>query len=148
MDNTALFIGHSRLNNYEQLIPLVDQSIQELFQKGYTTFLCGGYGTFDLLCAERLFVFKRQHPQLESILVHPYPKPHLHDTAMGLFDRTLYPGLEDCPPRFAIPLRNRWMVKQSQAALCYVTHDWGGAAQTLDYALRTNLLVINLAISK
>ena len=146
MENTALFIGHSRLNNYDSLIPKIDQALQNLADKGFLTFLCGGYGSFDFLCAERLLMLKRQRPELESILVHPYPRPHLHDTVMKLFDRTLYPGLEDCPPRFAIPLRNRWMVEQSQAALCYVTHDWGGAAQTFGYANRTLLQVINLAI--
>lgn len=46
--------------------------------------------------------------------------------------------------RLCAEIRNRWMVEQSQAALCHVTHDWGGAYQTLAYARRRGLQIYNV----
>ena len=38
-----------------------------------------------------------------------------------------------------IPARNKYMVDQSQYAICYVDHGWGGAAQTYDRAKKKGL---------
>lgn len=146
MENTALFIGHSHLSREETIIPKLDQAMEALIDQGYSTFLCGGYGAFDFLCAQRLSLLKKQKPELQSILVHPYPRPHLSPSVLALFDETLYPGLENRPPHFAISFRNRWMVEQSQAAICYIAHDWGGAAKTYEYAGRRHLALYNLAV--
>ena len=58
MENTALFIGHSYLPQEESIIPKLDQALKDLIDQGYLTFLCGGYGAFDFLCAERLYLLK------------------------------------------------------------------------------------------
>ena len=50
------------------------------------------------------------------------------------YDWTVYPGLENVPRRFAISHRNRYMVDKADFVVAYVTHSWGGAAQTLEYA--------------
>ena len=44
----------------------------------------------------------------------------------------------------AIPARNRYLVDNAAYALCYVTHGWGGAAQTLKRAQKKGLTIINL----
>lgn len=41
----------------------------------------------------------------------------------------------------AIPL---YLVDNSAYAICYVTHDWGGAAKTLQRATKNELTIINL----
>ena len=44
---------------------------------------------------------------------------------------TIYPeGFEKYHFKAAIPARNRYLVDNSAYAICYVTHDWGGAAKT------------------
>jgi hypothetical protein len=62
------------------------------------------------------------------------------------FDHTLYPeGIETTPKRFAISWRNRWMVRECEFVVCYITHSYGGAAQYVGYAQRQRKTVINLA---
>ena len=144
MENTAVFIGHRYLPDEAALAPAVRAAVRRLLAAGYRRFLCGGCGSFDRLCAEILWDMKTGMPGVESILVHPYPRNHFPQSVCRYFDTVLYPGLEDVPPRYAIPRRNRWMVEQSQAALCHVTHDWGGAYQTLAYARRRGLQIYNV----
>ena len=67
------------------------------------------------------------------VLVLPYLNSTIDTSG---YDYTVYPPLESVPPRFAISKRNQWMVEQVDVVVAYVTHSWGGAAQTLDYARR------------
>ena len=61
------------------------------------------------------------------------------------FDDIIYPeGFEKYHFKAAIPARNRYLVDNAAYALCYVTHDWGGAAQTLERAQKKGLTIINL----
>ena len=58
------------------------------------------------------------------------------DSTLEIFDGTIYPDIENVPPRFAIIKRNEWMVKQSDFMIAYVNYPWGGAYKTLQYAER------------
>lgn len=63
--------------------------------------------------------------------------PYLNSSMMTVgYDETVYPPLESVPKRFAISRRNEWMVRESDIVVAYVTHSWGGAAKTLEYARR------------
>ena len=62
-----------------------------------------------------------------------------------LYDDTTYPPLEEVPARFAISRRNEWMVDNADVVVAYVTHDWGGAATTLQYAKRKKKRIISVA---
>lgn len=57
-----------------------------------------------------------------------------YDTS--LYDRTLYPALENVPRRFAILKRNEYMVDAADIVVAYVKYEWGGAAKALEYARR------------
>ena len=46
--------------------------------------------------------------------------------------------------RYAISKRNQWMVDKSDLVIAHVDHDWGGAAKTLEYAIRKKKSYINL----
>lgn len=48
-------------------------------------------------------------------------------------------------PKAAIQKRNRWMVDQSDCLIACVHRDFGGAYDTLKYAIRKGITVINLA---
>lgn len=54
-------------------------------------------------------------------------------------------GIESAPKRFATSWRNKWMVRESQVVVCYITHSWGGAAQFVEYAEKQGKEIINLA---
>ena len=54
-------------------------------------------------------------------------------------------GIESVPPRFAISWRNRWMLRQSDHVVTFITRSFGGAAQFADAAKQQGKTVINLA---
>ena len=47
--------------------------------------------------------------------------------------------------RFAISRRNKWIVDNSNAVICYISHTWAGAYQAVSLAERKKLSVFNLA---
>lgn len=58
---------------------------------------------------------------------------------------TLPEGIETVPKKYAISYRNNYMVKKCDTIICYITHDWGGAAQFVEKARRKGKNIINLA---
>lgn len=141
-ETTATFIGHRdcfALNRES-----VADGIDALLAAGVTDFLCGGMGGFDWLCARLLFERKHLNPEVRCHLVIPYLSFRFEH--QEYFDSILYPeGFEKYHFKAAIPARNRYLVEHSAYALCYVSHDWGGAAKTYQLAQRKGLRLINLA---
>ena len=127
------FSGHSKIFHQEELADKLQCTVENLISEGANQFLLGGYGQFDRIAASCVAKAKRFHPQIESILVIPYLE-RKYDTA--LYDRTLYPGLEHVPKRFAISKRNQYMVDVTDVLVACVDHPWGGASKTLEYAKR------------
>ena len=71
------------------------------------------------------------------------------DTDASRYDSTTYPPLEKVPPRYAIVKRNEWMVCESDVVISGVTHSWGGASKTLEFAQRKNKVMwLSLLISR
>ncbi|MBQ6811297.1 MAG: hypothetical protein IJO94_07850 [Firmicutes bacterium] len=48
-------------------------------------------------------------------------------------------------PKSSIPIRHREMVDRADLVICYVKEKSGGAWQTMEYALKNNKAIINLA---
>ena len=79
------------------------------------------------------------------LYLHPsYQKTHLNYDK-SLYDEILYPHLEEKPLRFAISYRNRWMAEKADCIITYVTHEWGGAYKTYEYAKRMQKQIFNIA---
>ena len=77
-------------------------------------------------------VLERLPPKRDEFDTHDYS------------DTMLPEGIEMVHPRFAISWRNKWMLKQSDYVVTYITHSWGGAAQFAEMAERKKKTVINL----
>jgi uncharacterized phage-like protein YoqJ len=92
------------------------------------------------MAASVVWELKREHPEIQSVLVLPYID---RKVSTDKYDSTTYPPLETVPKRYAISHRNRWMVDQSDVVIAYVTHGWGGAAKTLDYARHKHKTIFN-----
>ena len=127
------FCGHGELGDREEVWAWLQAVLTQLIEQGERQFYLGGYGAFDRLAAEALRLQKESYPDIEQVLVLAYlnSKRNLRG-----YDATIYPPLETVPPRFAISKRNQWMVEQADIVVAYVTHDWGGAAETLRHARR------------
>lgn len=139
---TALFIGHSDCFGVSERD--VKNAIIHLIHLGVTIFLSGGQGRFDQLCARCVYELKFLYPGINNYLIIPYLSFHTFNRE--IFDEILFPeGFEKYHYKAAIPARNRYMVDHSSFAICYIDHDWGGAAQTYKRALKRKLKIINLS---
>lgn len=134
-------IGHSDCSGLKEEV--VREAIKNLIGEGYEIFLNGGMGQFDWMCARILFEWKGQYTQIRSYLVIPYLTFSVLEPRY--FDEIIYPeGLEQYYFKPAILKRNQYLVEQADTALCYVNHDWGGAAKTYRLAMKKGLRIINL----
>lgn len=140
-EQTATFIGHKEC--YGVSSDQVREEIIKLIENGVTDFLSGGMGSFDWMCARIVFELKKTHPHIHNYLVIPYLTFTILEEKY--FDSIIYPeGFEKYHFKSAIPARNKYLVDNSAYAICYVTHGWGGAAQTFEKAVKKGLIVINL----
>ena len=135
---TVTFCGHSKINQTESFSHWLDMILPSFIEGGAATFYLGGYGAFDGLAAAALRKLKETYPHIELILVLAYLN---RDTDASRYDSTTYPPLEKVPPRYAIVKRNEWMVCESDVVISGVTHGWGGAAKTLEFAQRKKKVI-------
>ena len=95
-------------------------------------------------------ICNKDYPFIKSYLILAYmpkekDKNEYEDSALALFDSTLYPSIEKTPRRFAIVKRNEWMINNADFLIAYVVYNWGGAYKTLEYAKRKkHTSVINI----
>ena len=140
-EQTATFIGHRECYRLKKMD--VQQAIEDVIAKGVNSFLLGGMGQFDWMCARTVFELKETYPAVRSTLIIPYLTFAIHNKS--LYDDILYPeGFEKYYFKAAIPERNKYFVDHSAYAICYITHGWGGAAQTFERAVKKGLTVVNL----
>lgn len=139
------FCGHSKLYQTENISKWLDIILPALIEGGATTFYLGGYGDFDSLAAAAVRRQKTKYPNIEAVLVLAYLNREMDASR---YDGTTYPPLETVPPRYAIVRRNEWMVRESDVVISGVTHKWGGAAKTLDYAKRRGKVIVQFPIQR
>lgn len=137
------FCGHSEIDQTEGFSTWLDMILPSLIEGGADTFYLGGYGAFDRLAAAAVRKQKETYPHIEMILVLAYLS---RDIDAARYDGTTYPPLEKVPPRYAIVRRNEWMVRESDIVISGVTHDWGGAAKTLEFAQKKRKVIFQYPI--
>ncbi len=148
---TCTFAGHREV--YKANIPkMLDEAIEQILKTDACfSFLVGGMGDFDGLCASAVRKAKRKYPekQISLELVLPYLTQDLNenkDYYEQFYDSVIIPiELAGVHYKSAITKRNRWMVEQSSVIVSFVYRDFGGAFKTLKYAKKKGLQVINLA---
>ena len=124
--------------------PLLMETIVDLIEnKGVDMFYVGNNGRFDLLVHGVLRDLAAMYPNISYAVVLAYMPRHPGD---GGLDTMLPEGIELVQPRYAITWRNRWMLKQADCVVAYITHGWGGAAQFVETAKPRGLDVYNLAL--
>lgn len=142
-NKTAVFIGHGDCPlSVEDIIPFIEQAIRN----GVDTFLNGGQGSFDINAAFAVHKLKDKYPNIKNVLCIPYHNFKIYDKE--LFDEIINPNTSNSVSytgyKTAIPKRNRYMVLNSIAAICYVNHISGGAYKTYQLAEKKNLYIINI----
>lgn len=138
------FFGHK--DTPSTVRPLLEQTVQHLIEENEEiTFLVGTHGTFDRMVQGVLREASERYPRISCSVVLSY-LPVGNNEQYEL--PTLYPeGIELAPKRFAISFSNNYMVNECDTVVCYISHDWGGAAQFVEKAKKKNKAIINLANS-
>lgn len=110
-------------------------------KQGVDRFYVGRQGAFDAMVYSLLRELAETYPHIwYAAVLERLPGQGVEA------DHTLFPeGQEAVPPRWAIPRRNAWMLKQADYVVVYIVHSWGGAARFATQALRWKKEVINLA---
>jgi len=151
---TVCFTGHRTIkkNDLSDVTDKLDVVISRCINKGYRRFLSGGAIGFDNLAAHRVVKARDSHPEIELILVLPcrdQTKPwnslsdindyrYLKDVANSIiFTQDFYdPG--------CMMKRNAYMVDHSELCIAYFNGKRGGTMNTIKYAQKNGVAVINL----
>lgn len=140
-ETTATIIGHSECSDVDT--DHLRSELIKLINSGVTTFLSGGTGGFDRLCARIIYDLKKTYPHIHSCIVIPYLDHKIFEPSY--FDSSEFPEcLESVPYRFRISHRNRYMVQNSSWAVCFVRRSYGGASATYRYAGNQGLRIIDI----
>lgn len=126
--------------------------IIDLIENGYQYFGAGGALGFDTLAAQTVIDLKTSYPHIKLILVLPCLSQadswsshdqEIYEHIKAAADKVVYTSLEYS--KGCMHKRNRHLVNNSSACICYLTEKTGGTAYTVEYAKGKNLLVINAA---
>lgn len=147
---TITFAGHSLITSIDCIKKMVKEQIRNIIvDSEMVVCYLGGYGDFDNICALACKELKREYSGIEVVYIAPYIS--LSEQAKikemqswGLCDSSIYPPIENVPPRFAISKRNEWMIENADLIIAYVDHNFGGAYKSLQVAKRKKKKIINL----
>ena len=148
---TVCFFGHRQLDGFSLVEHKVETLIVRLLNKHeYVEFLVGREGEFDQLVTSAILRCRKRLDTANCSVtwVMPYLKADYVKNSDS-YDN-YYDSVEVCEqsakvhPKSAIQIRNRAMVDRSDLCVFCVTHRSGGAYQTLQYAEKINVNIINL----
>ncbi|MBR3993930.1 MAG: DUF1273 family protein [Clostridia bacterium] len=151
MRKICCFAGHSDLCGADVIYGKLLSVIKILTEtQGILEYWVGNYGAFDSLCAEAVRELKIKYPGVQLNLVVPYLTAGINEYKEQFyanFDNILLADVpENTPKRLKIIKCNQYMIKNADVLVCYVEHSFGGAAKTLEYARKREVLkIINLA---
>lgn len=148
---TVCFFGHRIVENALQIERRLYQLIQNLLRSNeYVEFLVGRDGEFDQLVSSTIQKCKREYGHNNSVHVWvlPYLTADFRENEESY--RHYYDEIEVCEVasvshyKNAHQTRNRAMVDRSHLVVFCIQHESGGAWQTMKYARRRGVPVINL----
>ena len=149
------FFGHRQIDNPFAVEERLKEVIRELLlTKEYLEFLVGRDGEFDQLVASTVRRCKRAIRDDNSalILVLPYATAEYRNNTDSFHE--YYDEIEICASssekyfKAAHQVRNRSMVDRSDLVIFCIEHCSGGAYQTMKYAARNEVKLINLSERK
>ena len=143
-DKTCAFTGHRDIEEDISAALLID-TVREIAESGYNTFLCGMARGFDLLAAEAVIELKKQGFDIRLIACVPCPDQQKY---FGKSDSERYSAaLSECDEvkvlsgkyyKGCMQARDRFMVDNCSLLVAYRRRNEGGTHYTLTYAVKSN----------
>lgn len=148
---TVSFFGHREVNHIRDVEKQMELLLFKLIEeKEYVDFLVGRNGDFDQIAASAVHRAKEFYSGKSSLIwIMPYGLAEYRENTKT-YDQ-YYDEVEICSesdgthPKAAYQIRNRSMVDRSDLVVFYVTHNHGGAYQTMQYAKSIGKDIINIA---
>lgn len=149
---TVALFGHRYIDNPFKVEERLEEYIHKLLaEHEYVDFLVGRNGDFDRYATSTILRVRKRYRDDNSslVLVLPYPMAEYLNNEESFHD--YYSDVEishaasKAHPKSAIQIRNREMVDRADLILCYIEHKEGGAWQTVQYAIKQEKTIINLA---
>lgn len=149
---TVAFFGHRYIDNPFKVEERLEEFIHNLLaEHEYVDFLVGRNGDFDRYASSSVLRVRKRYRDDNSslVLVLPYAMAEYLNNEDYFHD--YYTDVEisfvasKAHPKSAIQIRNREMVDRADLILCYIEQKDGGAWKTVQYAMKQNKTVINLA---
>lgn len=142
MELICTFFGHRGTPDIVK--PLLREVLLDLIEnQGVKQFYVGNQGNFDAMARSLLMDFECSHSIQYDVVLAYLPKKT--DPFFEACYTILPEGIETVPPHFAINYRNKWLVKNSDIVVTYVTHATGGAAKFKELAIKQQKAVIELS---
>ena len=144
------FAGHSFILSHNEIKEKVkEQIVKNIVDCESVICYHGGYGNFDDICAIACKELKEEGFKIELVYVTPYislsEQVKIKELqALGLCDTSIFPPIENVPPKFAISKRNEWMMTNADLIIAYIDHSYGGAYTSLQIAKRRKKKIINI----
>lgn len=150
---TCCFTGHRRLpqEKIEQILIRLNQEVDNLISQGVTDFISGGAIGFDQIAASLIVVKKEMGNNVRLLFALPCRN---QDALWSTEQKRLYRGLLDEADEIiyvseeytndCMKKRNQYMVDRSAYCICALIFETGGTAQTVKYAGKKNIKVINV----
>ncbi len=150
-DISVCFTGHRKIGDCD-IAEKLDVVIERCISKGYRRFLAGGAVGFDSLAAKRVIEAKKKHPDTELWLILPCRDQtklwtklvdindyrNIKDAADGI----VY--IQDFYDDECMMKRNAYMIDSSSICVAYFSGRRGGTANTVRYAEKKGVAVVNL----
>ncbi len=149
---TIAFFGHRYIPDPFRFEAQLEELLCHILsEQSYVDFLVGENGDFDRYASSVIHRVRQKYKERNSdhTLVLPYLTAKYQNNTeyyeRYYSDIIVSVRAAEAHPKAAITLRNREMVDRADLIICYVEYDSGGAWKAMNYALRQNKKVINLA---
>ena len=137
---------------HETLLFQLRRTVRIAIEHGVTTFLAGGAQGFDQLAAEAVLEVKKTHPEVRLILALPgrdqadrwsTEAKQRYRAVLIEADEVWYAA--ETTATQSLFRRNRYLVDHADCCVAYLNKMSGGTYYTVQYALKANRYIINLA---
>ena len=151
---TCCFTGHRNIKGYSKrtLAKTLETELIKLIENGYCYFGAGGALGFDTIAAQTVLHLKEKYTHIKLILVLPcvnqanswsYEDKVVYEEIKEQADKVVYTS--KYYTRGCMHKRNRYLVDNSSACVCFLTEEKGGTFYTVNYAKEKKLKIVNIA---
>jgi len=153
-ERTCCFTGHREIpsGSYQRICDKTEEVVESLIKEGYLYFGAGGALGFDTIAALTVLRLKESYPDVRLILVLPCHNQtrgwssedvKIYEDIKQQADKVVYTSEEYS--RGCMHKRNRHLVDNSSACVCYLTENTGGTYYTVNYSRSKGIDIINIA---